>query len=102
MRLDRPRKGRKEIIVPDSAHTRLGQENSEKYSKKIQKIKKPVSGIISSQNGDDISWEREKKILGPNSVRTRPGQENSEKNSKKIQKMKKPISGTISSQNGMI
>ena len=38
MRLDRPRKGRKEIIVPDSAHTRPGQENSKKNTKKFKKL----------------------------------------------------------------
>ena len=41
----------KKILVPNSVNTRSGQENSEKNSKKIQKIKKPISGIIFSQNG---------------------------------------------------
>ena len=36
------------IFVPNSVHTRPGQENSEKNSKKI---KKPYSDIIFSQNG---------------------------------------------------
>ena len=49
MRLDRPRKGKKNL-VPNSAHTGHGHENSEKNSKKIQKIKKPLSGNIYSQN----------------------------------------------------
>ena len=44
-------KERKKILVPNSVHTRPRQENSEKFSKKIQKIKKPLSGNISSQNG---------------------------------------------------
>ena len=43
-------KGRKKILVPNSVHTRHGQENSEKNSKKIQKIKKPFSRIIFCQN----------------------------------------------------
>ena len=38
----------KKNLDPNSVHTRLGQENSEK---KYQKIKKPISGIIFSQNG---------------------------------------------------
>ena len=38
-------------LVSNSVHTRPGQENYEKNSKKIQKIKKPLSGIIFSQNG---------------------------------------------------
>ena len=82
--LDGPRK-REKILVPNSVHTGLGQENSEKNRKKNQKIKKPLFGII----------------LVPNSVHNRPGEENSKKNSKKIQKTKKPLSGLIFSQNGM-
>ena len=41
----------KKILVPISIHTQPGEENSEKNSKKIQKIKKPLSGIIFNQNG---------------------------------------------------
>ena len=77
------------------------QENSEKNSKKIEKIEKPLSDIIYSQNGDEICRERGKKILLPNSVPTRPGQENSETYSKKFEKIKKPLSDIIYSQNGM-
>ena len=40
----------KKILVPNSVHTRLEQENSEENSKKIQKIKKVNTGIISFQN----------------------------------------------------
>ena len=87
----------KKNLVPNSVHTRPRQENYDKNSKKIQKIKKPLSGLLFSQNGR----EREKKILVPNSVHTRPGQESSKKNSKKIQKIKKPLSGIIFSQNKM-
>ena len=71
-----------------------------KNSKKNQKIKKPLSGIISIQKrlGE---VEKERKILVPNSVHSRLGQENSEKKSKKIKKIKKPLCGIILSQNGM-
>ena len=49
----------KKILDPNFVHTQPGQENSEKNSKKIQKIKNPLSGIISSQKG---MWsEKEKK-----------------------------------------
>ena len=48
---DRPRKRKKKILLPNSVQTQLGQENSEKNSKKIEKIKKPLSDIIFSQNG---------------------------------------------------
>ena len=39
------------MLFPNSVHTRPGQENSEKISKNIQKIKKPLFGNIPSQNG---------------------------------------------------
>ena len=42
------REKEKKNLVPNSVHTQPGQENSEKNCKKI---KKPVSGIIFSQNG---------------------------------------------------
>ena len=41
----------KKILVPNSVHTRPGEENPEKNSKIIQKMKKHNSGIIFSQNG---------------------------------------------------
>ena len=44
------REREKKILLPNVVHTRPGQENSEKNSKKIQKIKKPHSSIIFSQN----------------------------------------------------
>ena len=44
-------KEKKKILVPNSVHTRHGQENYEKNSKKIQKIIKPLPGNIFSQNG---------------------------------------------------
>ena len=47
---DRRRKRKKKILLPNSVHTRPRQENDEKNSKKIEKIKKPLSDIISSQN----------------------------------------------------
>ena len=40
-------KSEQKILVPNSVHTRPGEENSEKTSKKI---KKRHSGIIFSQN----------------------------------------------------
>ena len=45
------RKREKKNLVPNSVHTRPGQENSQKKSKKIQKIVKPLPGFIFSQNG---------------------------------------------------
>ena len=79
----------KRISDPNSADTRLGGENSEKNRKKNStKLKKPLAGIIFSQNGmrqDGTGRETERRILDPNSAHTRPEGENSEKNSKKIQ-----------------
>ena len=40
----------KKNFVPNSVHTRHGQENSEQNSKKIKKIKTPLPGIIFGQN----------------------------------------------------
>ena len=40
----------KKNLVPNSVNTRPGQENSEKNSLKIQKIKKPLFDIICSEN----------------------------------------------------
>ena len=56
---DRPRKRKKKNLVPNSVHTRSGEENSEKNSKKIRKFKKPHSGNIFIQNV--IEAEEEKK-----------------------------------------
>ena len=50
MEVDRPKKREKKKFAPISVHTQPGEENSEKNSKKIQKIKKPISSIIFSQN----------------------------------------------------
>ena len=70
-------------------------------SKKIQKIKKPLSSIISNQNGMRLAEKGKKENLILNSVLTQPGQENSEKNRKKNQKIKKPLSNVTFNQNGM-
>ena len=69
-----------------------GEKIPKKNSKKIQKIKKQLSGVIFSQNGkrqDETGRERNKSILDPNSANTRPRGENSKKNSKKMQKILK-------------
>ena len=55
-------KERKKMLFPNSVHPQPGQENSEKNSKNIQKIKKPLSGIIPSQNGMRQAEEEKKKL----------------------------------------
>ena len=92
---------KKKNLLPNSVQTRLGQENSEKNSKKIEKTKKPLSDTIFSQNGTRKAEKERKKILPPNSVHTRPRLENFEKKSKKTEKIKKPFSEFIFSLNGM-
>ena len=92
---------KKKILLPNSVQTRLGQENSEKNSKIIEKIKKLLSDTIFSQNGTRKAEKERKKILPPNSVHTRPRLENFEKKSKQIEKIKKPLSEFIFSLNGM-
>jgi len=57
------RKRENKILVQNSVYTRPGQENSEKNSKKIQKIIKPLSGIIFIQNGMRWAEKKKKKIL---------------------------------------
>ena len=84
------RKRKKKILVPNPVNARLGQDNSKKNSKKIQKIKKTSFWHYIYPKWVASGWEREKKNLVPNSVHTRPGQENCEKYSKRIQKIKKP------------
>ena len=52
MRYDEIGEERDKIILdPSSAQTRPGGEDSKKNSKKIQKIKKQLFGVIFSQNG---------------------------------------------------
>ena len=53
---------KKKILLPNSVQTQLGQENSEKNSKKIEKMKKPLSDIIFSQNGMRQAEKEGKKI----------------------------------------
>ena len=55
-------KEKKKILLPNSVQTRLGQENSEKNSKKIEKIKKPLSDIIFSQNRMRQAEKEKKKF----------------------------------------
>ena len=56
------KKEKKKNLLPNSVQTRLGQENSEKNSKKIEKIKKPLSDIIFSQNGLRQAEKEKKKF----------------------------------------
>ena len=64
-------------LIPDA-----GEKIPKKNCKKIQKIKKQLSGVSFHQNGirqDEIGQERDKRMLNPNSAHTRPEGENSKK-----------------------
>ena len=56
------KKERKKILVPNSVSTQPERENSKKKSKKIRKIKKVNSGIISFQNGLREAEQERKEI----------------------------------------
>ena len=62
--LDWPRKWEKNFS-PEFRLYSTRQENSEKNSKKIQKIRKSLPDIIFSQNGNEIAQKREKKNFNP-------------------------------------
>ena len=119
------RERKKKILGPNSSDTGPRQENFKKNSKKIQKIRKPISGNIPIQNGmrqaekekkkkfssefrlystrlRKFQKKQQKNIPGPNSAHAGSRQENFEKNSKKILKnFKKPLSDIIPRQNWM-
>ena len=73
------REREKKILVTNSVRTQPGQENFKNNSKKIQKIKKVNSDIISIQNELGEGKKKGKKNLFLNSVHTGPVQGNSEK-----------------------
>ena len=76
-------KEQKKKIIPNSDHTRPGQQNSEKNSKKIEKIKKPLSDIIFSQNGMRQAEKENKKFYFQIPFILDPGKKIPKKNSKK-------------------
>jgi len=52
----------KKNLIPNSVHTRRGQENSERNIKKIQKIIKTLPGINFSQNWLRLAQKERKKF----------------------------------------
>ena len=96
------REREKEILLPNAVHTRPSQENSEKNSKKIEKIKKPLSDIIFSQNGMRRA-EKVKKKNFTSEFRLNPTRARKfrKKFAKKLEKLKKPLSDINFSQNGL-
>ena len=82
-------KEKKKNLVPNSIHTRPGQENSEKNSKKIQKIRKPLSGIVFSQNKIRQAEKERKKFYSQIPLILDPGKKIPKKIAKKLKKLKK-------------
>ena len=78
-------KREKKILVPNSVNTR-GQENFEKYIKKIQKIIKPFPGIIFSQNGMRYDEKERKKFQSRIPFILDPGKKIPKKIVKKLKK----------------
>ena len=76
--LDRPRK-REKNFSPEFCSYPTPARKLKKNSKKNQKIKKSLSGIIFSQNGSRLAEKEKKKIFVSIFVPTWPGEENSEK-----------------------
>ena len=87
--VDRPKKREKKNFVPIFVLTRPGEENYEKNSKNIQKIKKPLSDIIFSQNGIRLAEKERKKILSRVLFVPNPSKKIKKKNSIKNQKKQK-------------
>ena len=84
MGLDRPRK-REKNLVPNSVRTQPGKENSEKNSKKIQKIKNPFPELFLAKMGLDRPRKREKNFspeFRSYSTRARNFRKKKQKNSK--------------------
>ena len=88
----------KRILDPNSAHTRPRGANSEKNSKKSQKIKKQLSSVIFSTKGMRQAEKGRTEFLPRIPLILDPREKITKKNSKKI---KKQLSGVIFSQNGM-
>ena len=78
---------KKKNLFPNSVQTRPGQEHSQKNSKKIQEIIKPIPGVIFSQNGDKIGRKSETKFYSRIPIITNPGKKIPKKKGKKIQKI---------------
>ena len=80
-------KSENKILLQNSVHIRPGQENSKKNSKKIQKIIKPLLGIIFSQNGRRQAEKVEKKFYSKISFILIPGEKIPKKIVKKFKKL---------------
>ena len=87
-------------MVPNSVHTKPGEENFEKIAKKFKKLKNPIPELFIAKTGWDRLTKREKNF-SPEFRSYSTQARKFRKNSKKILKIKKLNSGIISMQKGM-
>ena len=85
----------KKILGPNSIPTGPRQENSEKNSKKIRKIKKPLSSIIPSQNEMRQARKERQKFQSRIPFLVDPVKKIRKNIAKNFRKFKKPLSGII-------
>ena len=78
----------KKILDPNSAHTWPRQENSEKNSERIKKIKKPLSANIFTQNGMRKAEKERKKRYSRIPFILNPGKKIPKKIAKKFKIIK--------------
>ena len=90
-RVEIGREREKKILVPNSVHTRPGQENSQRNSKKIQKIKKLNSSFISIQKGLREAEKERKKFWSRIPFILNLGKKISKKIAKKFKKLNNPF-----------
>ena len=84
-------KEKKKIILPNSVHTRLGQENSEKNSRKTEKIKKRLCEFIFSLNGMRQAEKERKKFNSRIPFILDPGKKIPKEIAKKFKIIKKDL-----------
>ena len=77
---------KKKFLIPNSVHTRPGQENSKKNIKKSPKIIKPLPGNFFSQNGMRYDEKDRKKFQSRIPFILDPGNKIPKKIVKKLKK----------------
>jgi len=78
---------KKKILLQNSVRTRPGLKNSEKNIKKIQKIIKPLPGIIFRQNGTRLAEKVKTKFYSRIPLILDPGKKISKKIVRKFKKL---------------
>ena len=81
------RKSENKILLQNFVYNRPRQENSKKNSKKIQKIIKPLTGIIFSQKGMRLAEKVKTKIYSRIPFILDPGKKMPKKIIRKLKKL---------------